>query len=333
MKSLEPIEVKMGPKEFIKKIEEENPVGDPWEPDEDFKTPKGEKFNNKTHKSKSDPDAQIAKKSNTGSNLCHSAHYLMDNRNRIIIGVKADKPDRKTEQLAALNLIREAKWKFGINPETVGADKGYGTGEFIMEMIKENIIPHIPISDNRKVREKGIIPLKHFSYDADSNEYMCPEGKRLKYHGPHFSHQRRTWRANKKDCKSCGLKEQCTKDISRTVSIHFYQDQIDFAKEQYKTKAYRISQRKRKLIEGLFGEAKDYMGLREAKFRRLWNVAEQFLLTATAQNIKKMAKLLGKGRKTAEAGRKMIKNLLENSEQLIEKILFPVWENAENFYA
>ena len=29
------------------------------------------------------------------------------------------------------------------------------------------------------------------------------------------------------------------------------------------------------------------MGLRVAKFRRLWNVEEQFLLTATVQNIKK----------------------------------------------
>ena len=50
----------------------------------------------------------------------------------------------------------------------------------------------------------------------------------------------------------------------------------------------------RKLIEGLFGEAKEYMGLGVAKFRRLWNVEEQFLLTATVQNIKKMAKLLHK---------------------------------------
>ncbi len=41
------------------------------------------------------------------------------------------------------------------------------------------------------------------------------------------------------------------------------------------------------------------MGLRVAKFRRLWNVEEQFLLTATVQNIKKMAKLLHRGNKEA----------------------------------
>ena len=56
----------------------------------------------------------------------------------------------------------------------------------------------------------------------------------------------------------------------------------------------------RKPIEGLFGEAKEYMGLRVAKFRRLWNVEEQFLPIATAQNIKKMAKLLHRGNKEAK---------------------------------
>ena len=52
----------------------------------------------------------------------------------------------------------------------------------------------------------------------------------------------------------------------------------------------------------IFGEAKEYMGLRVAKFRRLWNVDEQLLLTATVQNIKKMAKLLHRGNKEAIQG-------------------------------
>jgi len=41
------------------------------------------------------------------------------------------------------------------------------------------------------------------------------------------------------------------------------------------------------------------MGLRVAKFRRLWNVDEQFSLTATVQNIKRMVKLLHRGNKEA----------------------------------
>jgi len=58
----------------------------------------------------------------------------------------------------------------------------------------------------------------------------------------------------------------------------------------------------------IFGEAKEYMGLRVAKFRRLRNVEEQFLLTATVQNIKKMAKLLHRGNKEAREAIQRVAN-------------------------
>jgi len=34
------------------------------------------------------------------------------------------------------------------------------------------------------------------------------------------------------------------------------------------------------------------VGLRRVRLRRLWNVAEQFYLAATAQNLKRLAKFL-----------------------------------------
>ncbi len=74
-------------------------------------------------------------------------------------------------------------------------------------------------------------------------------------------------------------------------------------RELNKTFAYRLSQRMRKKIEELFGEAKEYMGMREAKFRGRRSVREQVLMTAAAQNIKRMVKMLsrkGPERITAE---------------------------------
>ena len=58
------------------------------------------------------------------------------------------------------------------------------------------------------------------------------------------------------------------------------------------------------------------MGLRVAKFRRLWNVEEQFLLTATVQNIKKMAKLLHRGNKEA---REAIQGMVNLSNYAIKR--------------
>lgn len=46
------------------------------------------------------------------------------------------------------------------------------------------------------------------------------------------------------------------------------------------------------VIEGVFGQAKTYHGMAKARFRGLKKVEIQFLLTATALNLKKMIKML-----------------------------------------
>ena len=51
------------------------------------------------------------------------------------------------------------------------------------------------------------------------------------------------------------------------------------------------SQRLRKRIEELFGEGKDFMGLRRMRLRRLERVQEQPLLIALAQNLKRLVRL------------------------------------------
>ncbi len=61
------------------------------------------------------------------------------------------------------------------------------------------------------------------------------------------------------------------------------------------TPAYVHSQRVRYTIEALFAELKQHIRLRRVRLRRLWNVAEQFLLAATAQNLKRLVRFLARG--------------------------------------
>ena len=91
LKSMEAVVVEMKPKEYIKRVEKENPVEEPWEPHDDFKHKKG-KMSNKTHRSKTDPDARLARKGEGGAKLAHGVNYLMDNKHQIIIGVKGERP-------------------------------------------------------------------------------------------------------------------------------------------------------------------------------------------------------------------------------------------------
>jgi IS5 family transposase len=58
------------------------------------------------------------------------------------------------------------------------------------------------------------------------------------------------------------------------------------------TPEYSRSQRARYKVEALFAELKQQMKLRRVRLRRLWNVAEQFHLAATAQNLKRLVRHL-----------------------------------------
>jgi hypothetical protein len=94
--------------------------------------------------------------------------------------------------------------------------------------------------------------------------------------------------------------------------LYIYESDLAEARKLTKTSAYRTSQIMRKRVEELFGEAKECMGLRRMKFRGALFVREQVLLTAAAQNIKRMARLLwriGPKRKAAILGEYAVKFL------------------------
>lgn len=294
-KSLEPIVVNMNSQEYIEKLKEENPLKDkPWESGEDYPHV-GQKISNNTHRSKTDPDARLSRKSfRATTGLYYSATYLMDSKSRIIVGTDIGKPDPRTDCEKALTQLRRIRWAYKLKPESLGADKGYTAGEFLHNVINENIQPHIPIFEYQRHNHKGIYSREEFKYDTTKDIVICPEGKELKYWGIQKPSRQQVYRARTKDCKICSKKHECTKDRARSIGYHIYEESINKAKDLNKTPAYRISQRMRKRIEELFGEAKEFMGLRRAKFRRMKFVKEQVLMTAATQNIKRIVKMLSR---------------------------------------
>jgi hypothetical protein len=74
--------------------------------------------------------------------------------------------------------------------------------------------------------------------------------------------------------------------------VSWYEPARQAARELAKTATYQQSRRERNKVEALFSELKQRVGLRQVRLRRLWNVAEQFYLAATAQNLKRLARWL-----------------------------------------
>ncbi|MBX3378426.1 MAG: IS5 family transposase, partial [Phycisphaeraceae bacterium] len=111
---------------------------------------KGEKRANATHRSTTDPEAKLYKKGDgVGAFLCHSAHALSENRHGLIVAVRVEEANGTAERVSALRMLDHAERRHGVRPWTLGADKGYDAGPFLVELEKRWIEPHIAIKSGR----------------------------------------------------------------------------------------------------------------------------------------------------------------------------------------
>ncbi len=172
--------------------------------------------------------------------------------------------------------------KLGVHPESLGADKAYGSGEFLAWLLERGVQPHIPVIDRRH-QTGGHFTRDQFRYVPAENAYYCPEGKPLRYRGQHRSSQGYSYCSTAAQCQGCPQKKLCTPAAYRKLFVHWQEPARQIARSLASTPAYIRSQRLRRKIEALFSELKQRFGLRRVRLRRLWNVAEQFLLAATAR--------------------------------------------------
>jgi len=127
----------------------------------------------------------------------------MDNKSRIILGADRNLPNRNADAVAAIKLVSRLKWAYRLRPRTLGADKGYATGEFVHWLSEQEVIPHVPIMDARGRNENGIYPIEQFRYDDGKDQYICPQGKELRYWGIHKHSRQHVYRASPSDCRHC----------------------------------------------------------------------------------------------------------------------------------
>lgn len=241
--------------------------------------------------STTDPDAVWAKKTGPAM-LAYFDNYLVDTPSRVILGVEATPAlfHQETVAVAARKMLERVQ-KLGIKPASLGADKAYGSGEFLAWLLGRGVQPHIPVIDRRH-QTAGRFTRDQFRYDPAMNVYHCPEGKQLRYRGLQRSSQGYAYQSTEADCRGCPRKKQCTPASSRRLFVHWHEPARQVARALVGTPAYEHSRRARYRIEALFAELKQRMRLPRVRLRRLWNVSEQFLLAATAQNLKRLVRYL-----------------------------------------
>lgn len=107
----------------------------------------GEKRSNGTHQSRTDPEAKLYRKGpGKPARLSHLGHILSENRHGLILEVCVTEANGTAESTAALAMLDDYQAKHGRQPKTVGADKGYDSGDLLLELEARGIEPHVALT-------------------------------------------------------------------------------------------------------------------------------------------------------------------------------------------
>jgi transposase len=226
--------------------------------------------------------------------FAYSTNYLIDLDNAIIVDVEASTAIRQAEVTAAKTMIERVDKRFSLYPERLAADTAYGSGEMLDWLVHERgIEPHIPVFDKSKHTD-DTFSRSDFTYDHEGDAYLCPGGKILTCKGTLVNDgDTLMYRASKYDCGTCSLKTRCCPNTpSRRVPRSIYEGARDMARDIAKTEAYTVSRRQRKKVEMLFAHLKRILRLDRLRLRGPCGARDEFLLAATAQNLRKLTKLI-----------------------------------------
>jgi hypothetical protein len=147
-------------------------------------------------------------------------------------------------------------------------------------------MPSIEETHRGSGRQKGIFPKELFSYNPDTDTFLCPAGKVLKKRHFHKKRNHYEYKASSQDCIQCELRDQCTRSKhGRTLKRHARKDELDDMLDEAKSRQAKkdLTQRKH-LSERSFAKSTRY-GFKRARWRSLWRMEIQDYLIASIENI------------------------------------------------
>lgn len=193
-------------------------------------------------------------------------------------------------------MIERTEKRFKLKPDRLIGDTAYGAAAILGWMVEEKAIaPHVPVWEKAERRD-GTLSRSDFIFDDKANEYHCPGGNKLRTQGRVNQDNTIRYRASKYACEDGPLKPRCCPNTpSRKVTRSLHEAARDVARNLAKTPAYQQSRKDRKKVEMLFAHLKRLLKLDRLRLGGPSGAQDEFLLAATAQNLRRMAKWCGHG--------------------------------------
>jgi transposase/DNA-directed RNA polymerase subunit N (RpoN/RPB10) len=235
--------------------------------------------------SASDPEARLMK-SREGMIPAYNVQIAVDAENKMIADSEVVTDENDQELLSVM--IESIKEELGDVPKEVIADTGYDTPDLIEAIEKEEEGISVYVSQRTTTRDKDEIK---FEYNAEQDEYLCTEGKRLVLVQKNKLKKKSLTNVYQGiECEGCRLRGLCTKSKVGRM-IHRYKNQQ--WRGEYKTKMLsKLGKEKmairKTIVEHPFGTIKYLMGKIPLLLRGLKKVTTEINLYVTVYNLKRL---------------------------------------------
>jgi len=174
------------------------------------------------------------------------------------------------------------------------ADAGYSNLTQFQACEDLGITAYVPPNRARNTQGDGaLFDRSRFSYDAERDEYRCPNDKRLALKQLNAHDQNRIYAARPDDCAVCPFKSQCTQAQQRYVSRHTHEAAFERMQTRL-AQAPAMMAHRRKAVEHPYGSLKYWiMGHARFLMRGLEGASTEMALAVSAYNLKRVMNILG----------------------------------------
>jgi transposase len=250
----------------------------------------------------SDPESRQIMLRNNITEVAYSVQTTVDAKNNIPIDYKVT---NQNDSKAMGNMIQRAKSILRTNEFTALYDKGFHTGselKIAQDLGIETIvaIPAVPSTSQAPNHDYNY---EHFSYDKETDTYICPQGEILRTSGTW--HKELTSSANvilfkqyrTSACKLCPARSECTR--SKTARLIHRSEFADYYEANHRNilEKEQLYKRRQAIVEHPYGTLKRQWGFtyiltKKGKSRASSDVGLMFI----AYNLKRIANILTRDR-------------------------------------
>ena len=241
----------------------------------------------------SDPDARSMATSGKDTGIVgYNVQIAVDTQHHLIVAHEVTNVGTDRRQLA--NIARQARDEMAVETLDAVADRGYFSGEEILECENAGITVTLPRPMTSNSKAEGRFGKQDFRYVSEEDVYICPAGERLSYFYTTEDKGLVLRRYATKACQNCAIKSACTTGKERRINRWEHERVLEAAQRRLDLNPDAMGVR-RQTVEHPFGTIKAWMGSTHFLMKTLPKVATEMAFNVLAYNMKRVMMIVGVG--------------------------------------